>query len=481
MGSQAAHDEQALARPPGDRRHPAETAKRVVVPPPQRVTTLGKQRSEDAGADAGQREQDGRVGRRWRRLWLGLGGRVRVFRRCGLGELVHQSVELAPRVTELPVRCVLMGRGPVQCWSSLPSNLRPCRLRYSFLVLTFAGWVNRHQDDLIDYLREENRVLREHLGPRPLRLTDAQRRRLAVRGHKLGRRVLTQVAGIVTPDTILRWYRRLIAKKYDGSARRRRGRPMTRQDVAELVVRMAVDNPRWGYTRIRGALSNLGHTIARTTVKRILHDHGVDPAPERSRHMPWKTFLQAPWEGRTACDLFTVEVLTLAGLQRYLVFFVTALQSRRVTIAGIPPQPYGAWMEQQARNLTDPVDGCLRRARYLMHDRDPLSTRGFGEILEGGGVQPIRLPPKSPNLNAYAERFVRSMKEECLSRVVPLGEGHLRLLVGEYVDHDHRERHHQGLDNQLLQRPPPPVSLAADVQRRERLGGWLNFYHREAA
>ena len=161
-----------------------------------------------------------------------------------------------------------------------------------FLVLTFAGWVNRHQDDLIDYLREENRVLREHLGPRPLRLTDAQRRRLAVRGHKLGRRVLTQVAGIVTPDTILRWYRRLIAKKYDGSARRRRGRPMTRQDVAGLVVRMAVDNPRWGDTRIRGALSNLGHTIARTTVKRILHDHGVDPAPERSRHMPWKTFLQ---------------------------------------------------------------------------------------------------------------------------------------------------------------------------------------------
>ena len=197
--------------------------------------------------------------------------------------------------------------------------------------------------------------------------------------------------------------------------------------------------------------------------------------------MPWKTFLQAPWEGRTVCDLFTVEVLTLAGLHRHLVFFVIALQSRRVTIAGIYPQPYGTWMEQRARNVTDPVDGCLRRARYLIHDRDPLSTRGFGEILEGGGVQPIRLPPKSPHLNAYAERFVRSIQEECLSRVVPLGEGHLRLLVGEYVDHDHRERNHQGLDNQLLQRPPPPVSLAADVQRRERLGGWLNFYHREAA
>ena len=148
-----------------------------------------------------------------------------------------------------------------------------------FLVLTFAGWVNRHQDDLIEYLREENRVLREYLGPRPLRLTDAQRRRLAVRGHKLGRRVLRQVAGIVTPDTILRWYRRLIAKKYDGSACRRRGRPMTRSEVAALVVRMAVDNPQWGYTRIRDALSNLGHTIARTTVKRILATTGSTRLP----------------------------------------------------------------------------------------------------------------------------------------------------------------------------------------------------------
>ena len=254
-----------------------------------------------------------------------------------------------------------------------------------FLVLTFAGWVNRHQDDLIAYLREENRVLQEHLGPRPLRRTDAQRRRLAVRGQKLGRRVLMQVAGIVTPDPILRWYRRLIAQTYDGSARRGRGRPMTRRDVAARVVRMAVENPQWGYTRIRGALSNLGHEIARTTVKRILHDHGIDPAPERSRRLPWKTFLQAHWEGLTACDLFTAEVLTLAGLQRYLVFFVTALQSRRVTIAGIHPRPYGTWMEQMARNLTDPVDGCLRRARYLIHDRDPALHAGLWRDPRGRG------------------------------------------------------------------------------------------------
>ncbi len=186
-----------------------------------------------------------------------------------------------------------------------------------FLVLTMAGWLNRQQEDLIDYLREENRVLREQLGGQPLHLTDAQRRRLAVRGRRLGRQALTQVAGIVTPETILRWYRQLIAKKYDGSARRGRGRPMTARELAELVVRMAVENPRWGYTRIRGALANLGHQIARKTVKRILQDHGIEPAPERSRRMPWKTFLQAHWEGLAAADLFAVEVLTVAGLRRY--------------------------------------------------------------------------------------------------------------------------------------------------------------------
>ena len=231
-----------------------------------------------------------------------------------------------------------------------------------FLVLTFAGWVNRHQDDLIEYLRKENRVLREYLGPRPLRLTDAQCRRLAVRGHKLGRRVLRQVAGIVTPDTILRWYRRLIAKKYDGSACRRRGRPMTRSEVAALVVRMAVENPQWGYTRIRDALSNLGHTIARTTVKRILRDHGIDPAPERSRRTPWKTFLQAHWDGLAACDLFTVEVLTLAGLRRYLVFFVIELQTRRVTIAGIHPCRAGASAQPPGRRRRRDTRARARRA-----------------------------------------------------------------------------------------------------------------------
>ena len=244
---------------------------------------------------------------------------------------------------------------------------------------------------------------------------------------------------------------------------------------------MAGEHPTWGDTRIRGALANLGHHIARNTVKRILHDHGLAPAPERNQRTPWKTFLQTHGEGLAAADLFTVEVLTLAGLRRYFVLFVIELKTRRVHIAGIHPQPDGRWLEQMARNLTDPVDGFLRTVRQLIHDCDPLYTRVCGEILTSGDGGPIRLPPKSQNLNAYAERFVRSIKEECLHRVVPLGEGHVRLIVHEYVEHDQRERNHQGLDNQLLQRPPPPVRADADVQRRERLGGLLSFYYREAA
>src|SRR5262245_37099569 len=159
----------------------------------------------------------------------------------------------------------------------------------AFFLLLFSGWVNRQQQAVIDYLLEENRVLRAERGSRRLRLTDDQRRRLAVKGKALGRRRLGTIAGIVTPDTILRWYRRLVAKKYTGSKTRVSGCPSTKPEIAALVVRMANENPTWGYTRIRGALTNLGHNVARNTIKAIVKDHGVEPAPERGTKTPWKT------------------------------------------------------------------------------------------------------------------------------------------------------------------------------------------------
>jgi transposase InsO family protein len=350
----------------------------------------------------------------------------------------------------------------------------------AFFLLTFSGWINQHQQAIIEYVLEENRVLRAARGSRRLRLTDDQRRRLAVKGKVLGRRQLAAIAGIVTPDTILRWYRTLVAKKYDGSQTRRPGRPTTKPDIAALVVRMANENPTWGYTRIRGGLHHLGHDVARNTIKAILKNHGIEPAPERGTKTPWKTFLAAHWDGLAAADFFTVEVLTLRGLVRYVVFFVLTLKSRRVEIAGITSHPHGLWMMQVARNLTDGDDGFLRGVQYLILDRDPLYTASFCGLLRDRGVTPVRLPARSPNLNAYAERFVASVRSECLARIVPRGEGHLRATVRAFVDHYHEERPHQGLGNQCI--APKATSVGGGpVRRRDRLGGVLKFYYRAAA
>jgi putative transposase len=351
---------------------------------------------------------------------------------------------------------------------------------FAFFVLLVSGWVNRQQQGVIDYLLEENRVLRAAHGPRRPRLTDDQRRRLAVKGQVLGRRRLAAVAGIVTPDTILRWYRRLVAKKYDGSKTRRPGHPSTKPDIAALAVRMATENPTWGYTRIRGGLKRLGHDVARNTIKAILNDHGIAPAPERATKTPWRTFLAAHWDGLAAADFFTVEVLTLGGLVRYVVFFVMKLKTRSVEIAGITCQPDETRMTQVARNLTDAGDGFLRGVQYLILDRDPLYTAAFRRLLLGSGVKPLVLPAWSPNLNAFAERFVGSAKSECLARIVPVGEEHLRAAVRAFVQHYHGERPHQGLGNELI--APKPTSIGTGpVTCRARLGGVLKFYDREAA
>jgi len=346
-------------------------------------------------------------------------------------------------------------------------------------VMILAGWVNEQQRAVHAYLKEENRVLRELHGKKRLRFSDDQRRRLAAKGHALGRRVLREFAPIVTPDTILRWHRELIARKYDGSAMRGPGRPLVGREIRALVVRMASENESWGYTRIVGELSKLEHRVSRSTVRRILKERGIGPAPERLPHMPWSKFLKAHWEAIAAADFFTVEVWTSIGLVRYLVFFVIDLSTRRVEIAGIVPVPNGLWMRQVARNLVDDLSGFLKGKRFLIHDRDPLYTRGFHEVLGYAGVAPVRLPAKSPNLNAYAERFVLSIKSECLDRMVMLGERHLRRAIANYVEHYHVERCHQGIGNRPIEGVPKLAS--GPVARHERLGGILSHYYRKAA
>jgi putative transposase len=247
------------------------------------------------------------------------------------------------------------------------------------LIAMVAGWLQRHQQQVITYLQEENRVLKAHLGGRRLHLTDTERRRLAALAYPLRRQRLKEVATIATPDTLLRWYKRLIAQKFDGSEQRRQyGRPRVAEEVEQLVIRMAEENPSWGYRRIQGALANLGHGIDKITVRNILRRHHMDPAPQRRKDgMGWAQFLNLHWEVLATTDFFTVEVATWHGLVTYYVLVVMEVATRRVHIAGITPHPTATFMQQCARQLTDPCEGFLLGKRYLLHDRDTKFTQAF--------------------------------------------------------------------------------------------------------
>ncbi len=292
--------------------------------------------------------------------------------------------------------------------------LRPLEL----MLLCLAGVLTERERVKSLYLREENRVLREQMGKKKLRLIDAQRRRLAVLGKQLGRKLLCEWATIVTPDTILRWYRKLIAEKWDYSAKRGLGRPPVILLLRRLVVQMALENPRWGYDRIEGEIRKLGHRLSPTTVRNILKAHGIEPAPERRTRTTWRQFLSAHWDCLAAADFFTVEVCSWRGLITYYVLFVMELSTRRVHIAGITRNPNARWMMQIAKNLTDPFDGFLLGKRYMLIDRDTKYCEAFVHLLNGAGVKMVRLPAKSPNLNAHAERFVRTIKQECLGQLL---------------------------------------------------------------
>jgi putative transposase len=261
---------------------------------------------------------------------------------------------------------------------------------------------------VIEYLKAENRMLRQKLGGRRILFTDAERRSLARRAYVIGRKTLAQLNPIVTPDTLLRWHRELVARKWTFVERRRPGRPRTRAEIEALIVRMAGDNPGWGYTRLMGAMRNLGYKVGRGTVRRILKDHGIEPAPTRGKQMPWSVFLKAHWKLLAASDFFSVEVWSWQGLVTYYVLFVIELATRKVCIAGVTTHPDASWMLQMARHLTDAVDGMLVGKRYLMLDRDAKYCEQFRAFLKREGVEVIRLPPFSPNLNAYAERWVGS-------------------------------------------------------------------------
>jgi putative transposase len=273
------------------------------------------------------------------------------------------------------------------------------RASFRIVLAVLAGWLTHQQQDVIAYLVDENRILRSQLAGRRLRLTDAQRRRLARRGKRLGRRMLAHVATIVTPDTILRWHRQLIARKWTYPTRESGGQSV-RLEIRRLIVRMADENPTWGYTRIRGALKNLGHRVGRSTIARILKAHGIPPVPDRPTS--WRTFLRAHWGAIAGADFFTTEVWTCRGLVTYYTVFVIDLASRRVHIVGCTPHPDDAFMRQVTRTMITADDGVLAGNRVLICDRDQKWSASIRELLHESRIRIVQTPFQAPNCKDYA-------------------------------------------------------------------------------
>jgi len=351
----------------------------------------------------------------------------------------------------------------------------------TYLLMIVSGWVQRRQLIVIQYLQAENRLLKARLAGTRIRFSDAERALLARKAKAVGRKALLALDTVVSPDTLMRWHRRLVARKWDFSKRRGPGRPGVMREISQLIVRMAQENPGWGYTRIQGALANLGHQVGRGTVSIVLKRNGIEPAPERGKRTTWSTFLRAHWKLLAASDFFSVEVWTPKGLITYYVLFVISMADRVVHVVGITARPDEAWMLQVCRGLLDVESGALAAKRYLIIDRDTKYTQQFRRLIDEGGTEVIRLPPMSPNLNAYAERFVRSIKDECLGKMIFVGQASLRRAIGEYMAHYHEERNHQGLGNSLIRPEPMRAANAASIRRRPRLGGMLNYYCRAAA
>jgi putative transposase len=280
---------------------------------------------------------------------------------------------------------------------------------------------------------------------------------------------------IVTPQTLLRWHRELVRRKWT-QPRRGPGRPPTDARVQALVLRFARENPRWGYPRIAGELLKLGLRVSPSTIRRILLAAGSGPAPRRSGPS-WRQFLRQQAASMLACDFFTVETLSL---RRFYVLFFIELGSRRVHLAGCTTNPSGAWVTQQARNLS--FTGLFDRMRFLIHDRDSKFAAAFDEVFRSERIQVIHTPIRAPQANTYAERFVRMIRAECLDWLMIVGRRHLERVLRAYTAHYNRERPHRAI---ALQPPEaaPAITRAntGRIERRDVLGGLIHEYHRAAA
>ena len=352
-------------------------------------------------------------------------------------------------------------------------------MAFSFLYVAFRALVGvllrrRRGLDFKDLellvLRHELEVLRRKVAQPKLRAVD--RALLAAAACHLPRPL--RGARLVTPRTLLRWHRALVCRKWQPPGQR--GRPPVSAEVRAVVLRLARENPRWGHRRITGELAKLGFRVSPTTVRRLLAHSGLGPAQRRSGP-GWREFLRAQAESIVACDFFTVESVFL---RRYYVLFFIAQASRRVWLAGCSSNPTGAWVTQQARNLG--LDLADRGMRFLVRDRDGKYSGGFDEVFRSAGIRIVQTPVRAPQANAFAERFVRTLRSECLDWLLIVNRRHLESVLGIYVEHYNTHRPHRALKLQPPQpQQPPPVAAIGEIHRHDRLGGLIHEYYRAAA
>jgi transposase InsO family protein len=344
-------------------------------------------------------------------------------------------------------------------------------------VLVFRG--DRAKDAELLVLRHENAVLRRHAGR--VRYEPADRVWFAALARLLPRSRWTGIFP-VTPATLLAWHRKLAAKKYDTSKRRKPGRLPTAPSIARLIVRLAKENPLWGYRRIHGELTKLGVTVAPSTVWQILHAAGIDPAPRRAGPT-WRQFLHAQAAGILAVDFLHVDTVLLNRL--YVLVFIEH-GTRRMHLGGVTAYPTGEWTVQQARNLALDLDQRFEDIKFLIRDRGSNFTRSFDAVFQATGTRILRTAVRAPRMNAICERLVGTMRRELLDRVLILGERHLRAVLTEYQVHYNTARPHQGIAQHVPDGERDPRRIAATnldserIHRKSVLNGLINEYTRAA-
>lgn len=355
---------------------------------------------------------------------------------------------------------------------------RLLRCLFGLLVMLLRSDLSKEAELLV--LRHENQVLRRQVRGRPQR-DHLDRLWLAALSRLVHRRRWAEVFP-VTLATILRWHRRLVARKWTYTDRRRPGRPPTGVSIRTLIVGMARENPTWGHRRIQGELARLGYTIAASTVWEILHAAGIDPAPRRAGPT-WRQFLTAQAHATIACDFLVVETVLLKRL--YVLVFIEH-GTRRLHLGGVTAHPTGAWAVQQARNLAMDLGDRIDTLRFLIHDRDPLFTTAFGEAFKAEGLQIITTLPRAPRMNAICERVIGTLRRELLDRILILGERHLALVLGEYLIHYNRHRPHQSrqqrppdIEAQPIRDAPEPIDLRR-IRRKRVVTGLISEYRHAA-